>query len=46
VELDEVRAATGWELRVAGDLGRTPAPSEEELGALRGLRAPSAARWS
>src|SRR5205823_2810118 len=31
VGVDEVRAQTGWDLRVAEDLQETPAPSEEEL---------------
>ena len=35
VELDEVRDRTGWTLEVAGDLQRTPAPTAEELAALR-----------
>jgi glutaconate CoA-transferase subunit B len=35
VQLDDVRAATGWSLRVADDLGETEAPSERELAALR-----------
>jgi glutaconate CoA-transferase subunit B len=38
VEPDEVRAATGWELRVAPDLHRTEAPTGGELTALRRLR--------
>ena len=38
VRLDDVRAATGWELRVAEDLAVTEAPSETELVALRSLR--------
>jgi glutaconate CoA-transferase subunit B len=37
VELDEVRAQTGWELLVSDRLGRTEPPSEQELGALREL---------
>ena len=37
VSVDEARAATGWELRVASDVGTTPAPSDEELAALREL---------
>ncbi|WP_253773530.1 CoA-transferase subunit beta [Goodfellowiella coeruleoviolacea] len=37
VELDQVRAATGWELAVAADLARTPAPTDQELIALRAL---------
>ncbi|HEY1017228.1 MAG TPA: CoA-transferase [Herpetosiphonaceae bacterium] len=32
---DEVRAATGWPLRVAPDLAVTPAPSAEELAIIR-----------
>jgi glutaconate CoA-transferase subunit B len=35
--VDQVREATGWELRVAGDLATTPEPSDEELSALRAL---------
>jgi glutaconate CoA-transferase subunit A len=35
VELDEVRDRTGWPLDVAHDLQRTPAPTAEELAALR-----------
>ena len=30
-------AATGWPLRVAADLRRTPAPTEHELAVLRQL---------
>jgi len=37
VEIAQVRAATGWELRVAEDLVRTPPATEEELRALREL---------
>lgn len=37
VEVDEARAATGWELRVADDLGTTPPPTDDELAALRAL---------
>ena len=37
VSVDEALAATGWELRVASDLGATPAPSDAELAALREL---------
>jgi glutaconate CoA-transferase subunit B len=43
VEADAVRAETGWELKVAGDLRRTEPPTEAELTALRSLRARSAA---
>src|SRR6266540_3678918 len=35
VTLDEVRAATGWDLRVAPDLETTPDPSAEELRLIR-----------
>jgi glutaconate CoA-transferase, subunit B len=38
VDVDEVRSATGWPLRVADDLGQTAAPSERELSALRSLK--------
>jgi glutaconate CoA-transferase subunit B len=39
VELAQARAATGWELRTAADLGRTDAPTENELTVLRDLTA-------
>ena len=39
VEADEVREATGWELRVADDLQTTDPVTERELEALRELRA-------
>jgi glutaconate CoA-transferase subunit B len=39
VESDQVREATGWDLKVAGDLLRTPPPTDEELSALRELLA-------
>jgi glutaconate CoA-transferase, subunit B len=35
VDLEEVRANTGWEPRVAGDVGETPRPTDEELRILR-----------
>jgi glutaconate CoA-transferase subunit B len=35
---DDARAATAWELRVAGDLRETEPPTEAELEALRALR--------
>lgn len=35
--VDQARAACGWELAVAPDLAETPAPTEEELAALRAL---------
>jgi glutaconate CoA-transferase, subunit B len=38
VAVDEVRAATGWPLRVADDVRETDPPSEPELTALRSLR--------
>jgi glutaconate CoA-transferase subunit B len=34
VEVDHVREQTGWELRVAGDMQHTEAPTERELSAL------------
>ncbi|HEX3622799.1 MAG TPA: CoA-transferase [Acidimicrobiales bacterium] len=37
--VDDVRAATGWELRVAGRVTTTAAPTGPELEALRALRA-------
>ena len=33
--MDDVRAATGWDLRVAGDLQVTPDPTAEELELIR-----------
>lgn len=39
VEVGQVLAATGWPLRVSPDLARTPAPTDEELSALRALTA-------
>jgi glutaconate CoA-transferase, subunit B len=39
VEPDEVRDATGWDLRVSAELDRTDPVSERELGELRDLRA-------
>jgi glutaconate CoA-transferase subunit B len=38
VTVDEARAATGWELRVADDVAQTTPPTDEELRALRSLR--------
>jgi glutaconate CoA-transferase, subunit B len=38
VKVDDVRAATGWDLRVAEDVAVTEGPSETELTALRSLR--------
>jgi glutaconate CoA-transferase, subunit B len=37
VRLDEVRAATGWDLKVSADLQTTPAPTSDELSVLRDL---------
>ena len=37
-DAEAARAATGWDLRVAGGLRETEPPSEAELAALRGLR--------
>ncbi len=41
VEVDQVRANTGWDLRVAEDLAVTPVPDPGELAALRALEAAS-----
>ncbi|SFP72624.1 glutaconate CoA-transferase subunit B [Amycolatopsis arida] len=41
VPVERVRAATGWDLRIAPELARTPPPTEEELTALRRLKAAS-----
>ena len=38
VGVDEARAATGWELRVAEELHETEPPTADELAALRTLR--------
>ena len=38
VTVDEARAATGWELKVADDVEETQPPSDDELRALRSLR--------
>ncbi|GAB3205113.1 CoA-transferase subunit beta [Marinactinospora thermotolerans] len=37
VSVDDARAATGWDLAVSPDLGRTPEPTAEELAVLRAL---------
>jgi glutaconate CoA-transferase, subunit B len=37
ISVDEVRAATGWELRVAEDVATTEPPTADELDALRAL---------
>ena len=39
VTVEQVKAATGWELKVASTLEETPAPTEFELKALRDLYA-------
>ncbi|MFE2998735.1 CoA-transferase subunit beta [Nocardia sp. NPDC059246] len=39
VTVDQVRAATGWDLQVAADLAATEAPTGTELTALRALKA-------
>jgi glutaconate CoA-transferase subunit B len=39
VEVEQAKEATGWDLRVAGELGHTEPVSDAELGALRELRA-------
>jgi glutaconate CoA-transferase, subunit B len=39
VEVEQVRDATGWPLRVRDDLRATDPPSERELGTLREMRA-------
>ncbi|MFI0155104.1 CoA-transferase subunit beta [Streptomyces lydicus] len=39
VTVDQVRAATGWELKVAGRPGVTAPPTDDELAALRALKA-------
>ncbi|MFG1797672.1 CoA-transferase subunit beta [Nocardia sp. NPDC049149] len=41
VTVEQVRAATGWELKVAADLVVTAPPSDAELAALRALQAAS-----
>jgi glutaconate CoA-transferase subunit B len=38
---EQVRAATGWDLKVAPELERTPPPTEAELTTLRALQAAS-----
>jgi glutaconate CoA-transferase, subunit B len=39
VSVEDAQEATGWELRIAEELGETEAPSDEELEVLRRLRA-------
>ena len=38
VTVEQVRAATGWSLEIAADLGETTPPTERELATLRGMR--------
>jgi glutaconate CoA-transferase subunit B len=38
VELDEVRDATSWKLRVSDDVAETAVPTDDELAALRSLK--------
>ena len=38
VDVEQAREATGWDLRVADDLGKTAPPTEDELAALRALK--------
>ena len=38
VTVDEARAATAWDLRVANDVHETQAPTDDELSALRSLK--------
>ncbi len=38
VSVDEARAATAWDLRVADDVHETQAPTDDELRALRSLK--------
>ncbi len=42
VTVEAAEAATGWDLKVAGDLAQTEPPSAEELAALRDLNARTA----
>lgn len=37
VQVEDVRAATGWDLAVSPDVRTTPPPTDEELAALRAL---------
>jgi glutaconate CoA-transferase subunit B len=42
VTVEQVRRATGWDLKVAANPGLTPAPTADELAALRDLHARTA----
>jgi glutaconate CoA-transferase subunit B len=46
VDVERVRAATGWPLKVAEELRRTPAPSAQVLNVLRDLKARTSAAHS
>ncbi|MCC4310421.1 CoA-transferase subunit beta [Alcanivorax marinus] len=46
VTSEDVVAATGWDIRFAGDLGTTPTPTAEELKVLRNLKARTDAHHS
>lgn len=39
ITVEQVREATGWDLKVSPELGTTPAPTEAELQTLRELKA-------
>ena len=39
VDAEQARESTGWDLRIADDLGVTPTPTDAELSALRALEA-------
>ena len=43
VKIEQVKQATGWEIRVAAQIGVTPTPTAEELAALRDLYSRTAA---
>ena len=45
VTVDDVVAATGWDLRVTDDVHETPPPSEDELAALRALETKGSGAW-
>jgi glutaconate CoA-transferase, subunit B len=38
VDVEQVRAATGWDLKISKELSRTPAPTDAELTTLRELK--------
>ena len=46
IEVERVRAATGWPLSVAKELRKTPVPTAETLNVLRDLKARTAAAHS